>query len=169
MTVDRVLMLDTTTLDDAVKRSAAAAIKEVAEAGHRAPDVAEEAPVVPSPLLIPPSRPVHPQPRPMPAPPRTVTAYTTSTGAGGHFASPTLSGTEVNEAIRDVVDKVVVNWWRSASELSRQDLMRSRPTIPPELDRTMLIDLSRRLDEPDVNQDWRYAMRDAFWEKIDRL
>ena len=68
-----------------------------------------------------------------------------------------------------VVDKVIVNWWRGASESSRRELLAGKPTIPAEIDRTLLSDLSNKLNVYDIPQDWRFALRDAFWDKMARL
>jgi hypothetical protein len=76
---------------------------------------------------------------------------------------------DVVDAIQFVVDKVVINWWRGASEASRRELMAGKPTIPAELDRTLLSDMSNRLNVYDIPQDWRFDLRDAFWEKMAHL
>jgi hypothetical protein len=47
--------------------------------------------------------------------------------------------------------------------------MRGKPIIPAELDRALLNDLSNKLAVYDIPQEWRYALRDAFWGKVGRL
>jgi hypothetical protein len=116
---------------------------------------------VPSPLAV-------AQVRHKPRPPATSTAvpvYSTSSGtANTHLAEHTP-----DDEIDDVVDNVVSTWWRGASQTSRDELMRGKPIIPAELDRTLLNDLNNRLAVYDVPQDWRFALRDAFWAKVGNL
>jgi uncharacterized LabA/DUF88 family protein len=167
MTVDRLQVIDPSIIDMHVKRSASAAMKEVAAAA--ASDAASTTEPIgaalvapaPSPLTVARSR----QPaRPVAAPAATP-VYSTSSGV----ANGVLTHQTPTEEIGDVVDKVVINWWRGASQASRDELMRSKPIIPAELDRTLLNDLSNRLGVYDIPQEWRFALRDAFWVKIERL
>lgn len=202
MTVDQLLVVDAFVIDDHVKRSAAAVLREVHAAGQghddeletvpvaeggdegqvdteadsgpltvedepTAPEVAERAtPQVPSPLLLSQLRPVAPRVRPVE--PRSLPTYSTSTGLGVVHHRPVLDD-RVMAAVEEVVDTVFVNWWRGASDHSKTELQRAKPSIPSEIDRTLLSDLSRRLDQYDIPQDWRVVMRDAFWDKLDAL
>lgn len=230
MTVDQLLVIDACVIDDHVKRSAAAVLREVAAAGHlhdedhsddqqsvgdepgagavaggsadadraaaidltvgagqtgddgleAAPDHAEgrspaasaasaaeePAPQAPSPLLLSQLRPVVPRVRPVEV--RSQPTYSTSTGQGVVHYRPVLDD-RVMAGIEEVVDTVFVNWWRGASDHSKAELQRAKPSIPAEIDRTLLSDLSRRLDQYDIPQDWRVVMRDAFWDKLDSL
>jgi NYN domain len=167
MTVDQMQLIEPATIDMYVKRSASAAIKEVAAAS-----VVKETTLA-SPLGVPAVAPV-PSPldlaqaRHKPLPPVTPTVvpvYSTSTGT----ANTQVAEVAPTEEIEDVVDKVVINWWRGASRVSRDELLRGKPLIPAELDRALLNDLSNRLAEYDIPQEWRFALRDAFWEKVGRL
>lgn len=227
MTVDQLLVIDACVIDDHVKRSAAAVLREVAAAGQlhdddhagdeqsaevqrgagavaggaagaaRDADVdltvavgqagdegleagpdqaeprspaastaAEPVPQAPSPLLLSQLRPVVPRVRPVEV--RSQPTYSTSTGQGVVHYRPVLDD-RVMAAIEEVVDTVFVNWWRGASDHSKAELQRAKPSIPAEIDRTLLSDLSRRLDQYDIPQDWRVVMRDAFWDKLDSL
>ena len=218
MTVDQLLVVDACVIDDHVKRSAAAVLREVHAAGlehdgeHDADRHLDEradrqedpsadgpaesptasgeatsaehepegesevesevtaaqraAPRVPSPLLLSQVRPVAPRVRPVE--PRSLPTYSTSTGLGVVHHRPVLDD-RVMAAIEEVVDTVFVNWWRGASDHSKTELQRAKPSIPSEIDRTLLSDLSRRLDQYDIPQDWRVVMRDAFWDKLDSL
>lgn len=114
--------------------------------------------------------------RPLPKPPnvRPLTAapppaYSTSTGNGGTYGTHPALDERTTEAIGDVVDNVVINWWRGASEASRHELLKGKPLIPSDMDRALLNDLSNKLAIYDIPQDWRFALRDAFWSKIGRL
>lgn len=220
MTVDQLLVVDACVIDDHVKRSAAAVLREVHAAGlehdgehdadqhldqHLDPHLDERAdgqvapsadrpvepeaaadsataaepegesevtaaepaaPQVPSPLLLSQIRPVVPRVRPVE--PRSLPTYSTSTGLGVVHHRPVLDD-RVMAAVEEVVDTVFVNWWRGASDHSKAELQRAKPSIPSEIDRTLLSDLSRRLDQYDIPQDWRVVMRDAFWDKLDSI
>lgn len=176
MTVDQMQLMEGTYVDAHVKRSATTAMREVA-AVTSAPAV--EQPAKPAPLQTKPSSPTPlslAQSRPVPAPSLVrvptsgaVAAYTTTTGEGGSLGPHARMDVEVADAISGVVDNVVVNWWRGASVASKAELEKSKPMIPAELDRTLLNDLSNRLVLSDIPQDWRYALREAFWDKLQRL
>lgn len=165
MTVDQMQVIDPIAIDQHVKRSVAATLKEVAEASATGPATSLEsvggtAPApVPSPVTVARAR---LKPR-SPAGTLAVPVYSTSTGA---VSQPSY---DVPAEITDVVDKVVVNWWRGASPESHAELMKGKPTIPAELDRALLNDLSNRLSVYDIPQEWRYALREAFWTKVSRL
>jgi uncharacterized LabA/DUF88 family protein len=179
MTVDQLQLIRTAVIDDHVKKSASAAMKEVAEASGVAEETATQGSPPRSPVVAVPPRP-GPTPtdvaRPIPRPPivRPLTAaplpaYSTSTGAGGAYGTHTALDDHAAEAIGDVVDKVVINWWRGASEASRDELLKGKPLIPSDMDRALLNDLSNKLAIYDIPQDWRFALREAFWAKIGRL
>lgn len=175
MTVDQMLLIDDAVIDSNVKKSAAAAMQEVAAAAAAPdaeatiePEVREPASVQsPSPALLaqrPMPRPAPPASPQVPAP---APLYSTTTGVGSTGRAP--ESLAPLEEIGDVVDKVVVNWWRTASDVSREELLRGKPMIPADMDRALLNDLSNRLNVYDIPQEWRFIMRDEFWAKIARL
>lgn len=178
MTVDRVEYIDPAVITQRVRRSAAPAMAAVAAAsasptvGESAlgtpQPVAESVPTRPTPLSVAQSRPAPTVAPTRPAVPAAlaVPVYSTTTGAAGSRGGPDL---EAAEAIAFVVDKVVINWWRAATPANKDELMKSRPSIPPEIDRTLLSDLSTRLKIYDIPQDWRFELRNVFWEKVERL
>jgi uncharacterized LabA/DUF88 family protein len=179
MTVDQLQLIRTAVIDDHVKKSPSAAMKEVAEASVVAKETAAQDTPPRSPVVAVPPRPgptPTPVARPLPGPPivRPLTAaplpaYSTSTGTGGAYGTHTALDDHATEAIGDVVDKVVINWWRGASEASRHELLKGKPLIPSDMDRALLSDLSNKLAIYDIPQDWRFALREAFWAKIGRL
>lgn len=179
MTVDQLQLIRTQVIDDHVKKSPSAAMKEVAEASVIAQEAAaNEDPPPARPVAVPPRPGPTPTPvvRPTPRPPivRPLTAaplpaYSTSTGNGGTYGTHGALDDHAADAIGDVVDKVVINWWRGASEASRAELLKGKPLIPSDMDRALLNDLSNKLAIYDIPQDWRFALREAFWAKIGRL
>jgi hypothetical protein len=180
ITVDRMVRIDGASIDARVKRSVAEVPAPAAppiqivptpmvpvprvdtdgtQASRPTPLTVVPSPaslsVVPTPLSLVNSRPLRP-------------AYVTSTGSGGHYPGG-FDDAHVAEAIQFVVDSVVANWWRSATPSTREDLLESRPSIPAEVDRTLLTDLSNKLGVYDLPQSTRHALRDAFWETVERL
>jgi hypothetical protein len=181
MTVDQMHLIAGEMIDAHVKKSAAYAMKDVVAAGQATAVPAAEVPVVeeplhrapagaPTPLTVATNRPTARPYAPPAAPSRPVPAYSTSTGQPvGTFGTGSAVDDETADAMQFVVDKVIVNWWRGASESSRRELLAGKPTIPAEIDRTLLSDLSNKLNVYDIPQDWRFALRDAFWDKMARL
>jgi len=57
----------------------------------------------------------------------------------------------------------VGTWAATASADDRRRLLDGRPFIPPDLDRTLLTDLSARIGQYDVPDEARSALREVFW------
>ncbi|MGQ0845874.1 MAG: NYN domain-containing protein [Sporichthyaceae bacterium] len=180
ITVDRMVRIDGACIDARVNRSAAALSTPFVPAPPPTPLPQPSAtptvpvprtesdsappPARPTPLFVPARQPV--EVRPMT---RSTPAYVTSTGNGGYYPGSAENDARIEEAISFVVDSVVMSWWRSATPGNRDDLLASRPSIPAEVDRALLTDLSNKLGVYDLPQNTRYALRDAFWETVERL
>jgi hypothetical protein len=95
-------------------------------------------------------------------PVRSVPAYVSA--GGGWF--PGSAEAVVDEAISFVVENVVRNLLPDGSAESREELLKGRPVIPPEVDRTLLTDLSNKLGIYDLPQEARFALREAFWSAV---
>ena len=183
MTVDRMVRIDGATIDARVRPSVevplpagptmAVVASPMVPVPRSEPDPAASRPsplsLVPTPLSVVPTPLSLVKTRtPVERSVRSVPTYVTSTGSGGFFPGGAEDG-RVAEAITFVVDSVVANWWRSATPNTREDLLESRPSIPTEVDRTLLTDLSNKLGVYDLPQYLRHALRDAFWETVERL
>ncbi|MGQ0630269.1 MAG: NYN domain-containing protein [Sporichthyaceae bacterium] len=189
-TVDRLMVIKASTIDERVRKSPAASMAEVAAATAARPagpqptaaaatpvaapipnamptpaSIRPAAPQTPTPLAVPRARPTESAP----APKRSVPAYSTTTGTGGQWHGPNGEEADRSEDIDAVVEAVVQAWWRSATPGARADLMRDRPSIPGEIDRTLLRDLSTRTDIFELPVEDRFALRRAFWERVDQL
>lgn len=106
-------------------------------------------------------------PRPVPArhAPPPVVAYSSSTGSVSHIAPEYDDG---RTALLDgVVSRVVESFRKSADALALADLERSRPSIPREIDRALLLDACEALDVDDLDQGVRFALRERFWTHHD--
>ncbi|MCB1301954.1 MAG: NYN domain-containing protein [Tetrasphaera sp.] len=92
--------------------------------------------------------------------------WTTSTGGASRGEDIGLVDIE---AIDAVVRQVIATWVLSATPEMLIELRKSEPFIPGDLDRTLLLDLSSRTGEYDINDASRHVMRDRFWEQVKRL
>ncbi|MDC5698966.1 NYN domain-containing protein [Intrasporangium calvum] len=81
-----------------------------------------------------------------------------------HTLSPAML-----EMIDDVCRGVVSAWRATATKEDRRRVMSERPFIPSDLDRTLLTDLSARLDVYDIPDEIRYRLREQFWDAVDEL
>ncbi|MFE0023356.1 NYN domain-containing protein [Amycolatopsis sp. NPDC059021] len=130
---------------------------------------------VPSPsLLAHRARPATPG-RPTPS------ALDTGTPARTHAAlvcsSSTSSGTalapgfrtveDVAEPIDEVVSRVLKTWLGSATPHEQAELIANRPSIPRDIDRALLQDLSDVLGVYDLNDVIRHELRARFWRELD--
>ncbi|MDR1798971.1 MAG: NYN domain-containing protein [Bifidobacteriaceae bacterium] len=171
---DGVEVCDVATLDQAVTKTQA-----------KTQAVATPAPPVPGPVPRPPSgiptpadlangrlqatAPATPAPAgaaaPRPAEPASVLAYSTTTGLPSlvpvEFALPKE---EVDKAIEEVVGRVVQSLLDSLTKEAQAEILEAWPSIPREVDRTLLLDLSNSLDYYDLSESIRYRLRGQFWK-----
>ncbi|MGB7981777.1 MAG: NYN domain-containing protein [Candidatus Nanopelagicales bacterium] len=102
--------------------------------------------------------------RPAPAAPDSVLAYTASTGGGGYGVSGSGDSQDYADQIDDVVRNVLASFRKSATNEVTAALLRGRPSIPGDIDRALLIDLSDELGEYDLSDAVRFRLRVRFWE-----
>jgi len=95
------------------------------------------------------------------APERPPVVYSSSTnGSSGYLLGLPAHDPDLVES---VCRKVVRTWAATASADDRRHVLDGRPFIPPDLDRTLLTDLSARLGVYDVPDEARSALREGFW------
>ncbi len=93
--------------------------------------------------------------------------WSTRTGHDGHGPD---HGEVTSELIDQVVGQVVESWCQTATPQSLVTLRANKPFIPSDIDRTLLIDLASHIDPSlDLDDTSRYALRDRFWDHIDRV
>lgn len=68
-----------------------------------------------------------------------------------------------DEQIDAVVAKVLSAYRQSATPDEMSALLRSKPSVPRDLDRALLVDLSDALDMYDLTDPIRYRLRERFW------
>jgi hypothetical protein len=119
-------------------------------------------PKPPSPALMP-RKLTAPTPAPVPIPPAAVLAYQSTTGrpSGGWFES--VDPQEEERLVDEVCASVLESWARTASDEAQGTLLRGEPTIPSEIDRALLVDLSNRLGIYALDEPTRHILRSRFW------
>ncbi len=73
------------------------------------------------------------------------------------------------EDVDAVVRQVIEGWCRAATPDSLAALRVGRPSIPGDLDRALLMDLSNRTGLDDIPESVRHALRDRFWILADKI
>ncbi|HEX7660763.1 MAG TPA: NYN domain-containing protein [Pseudonocardiaceae bacterium] len=132
---------------------------------------------VPTPTLLA-NRPIAPKPAvPMtPTAPATPATRPIRTGAGLVYSSTTglgtTTGSEIVKAedlktIDEVVTRVLNTWLDGRTAEQRDELTASRPSIPQDVDRALLLDLSDALGVYYLSDTIRYRLRARFWAKVD--
>ncbi|KAA1420061.1 NYN domain-containing protein [Mumia zhuanghuii] len=113
---------------------------------------------------------LHPAPVPAPEPvePTVALAWSSITGQGGRRGGD--PDADLREAIPEVVKAVVRNWLDSATQADVRALVSTRPTIPGDVDSTLLTDLVARSDDRYriLQTETRWQLREAFWSEIDQ-
>jgi uncharacterized LabA/DUF88 family protein len=96
--------------------------------------------------------------------------YTTATGEAPTVAAECSSSSDGLMRIVDgVVSRVLETWLRSAGVEQQQDLVADRPSIPRDVDRALLLDLSAALGDYDLSDALRIQLRASFWLKFDEM
>ena len=86
------------------------------------------------------------------------------------LSSVTGPATEAGPALWDAVAYAVVSsWCRTATPGSLAELRGAHPTVPGELDRALLLDLSSRSGAYDIDDAARHGVRDRFWHHVGRI
>lgn len=154
---DQVITIHDETIDNAVLK--------VEQPDPVAPPqpIAPERPAVPSPMDL--ARRTRTEPAP-PAPTSSL-AYSSSTGLPGHLLPQYVTAADVADEIDTVVRQVVASVTKSATLADLATLQRGRPSLPRDVDRALMLDMSAALGSYDLNDDIRFRMRDRFWELLD--
>lgn len=103
------------------------------------------------------------------APPAVALAWSSSSGHAGSGPGNDPDA-DLRAVIPDVVRTVVRNWLDSATQADVQALVATRPTIPGDIDSTLLNDLVAHSDDRYrvLQTETRWQLREAFWAEVDR-
>lgn len=106
--------------------------------------------------------------------PSAVRAATQSAAAASQGRQPPLSGTlkdlaaaEVAEQIESVASRVLATLRSSASAEELAAVSMGKPSIPRDVDKALLTDLSDHLGVIDLDEAVRHRLRAQFWSKFD--
>ncbi len=91
-------------------------------------------------------------------------------GASSGVPVPPADEPGITLAVVDAVARqVVAAWCWSATPDALAALKAAAPVIPSELDRALLVDLSSRADDGDLDDETRHQVRARFWYHIGRV
>ncbi|PPH55763.1 NYN domain-containing protein [Rathayibacter sp. AY1E1] len=72
-----------------------------------------------------------------------------------------------DQAIEDVAQKTYTVWAAAATPQQLSELRYNRPSVPRDLDRALLLDLSDAIGEYTLSDPVRFRLRAAFWDAVD--
>jgi uncharacterized LabA/DUF88 family protein len=123
--------------------------------------VGPTSPKVPTPAMMP-RKLAGPSPAP-PSRPAPVLVHQSVTGrsTGGWYE--TVDPVEEERVVDEVCAGVLDMWVQRAGEDERSGLLDNEPTIPGDIDRALLIDLSTRLNSYALDEPMRHLLRSRFW------
>ncbi|MET0200120.1 NYN domain-containing protein [Rhodococcus sp. RS1C4] len=104
---------------------------------------------------------------PAPVRPANVLVYSGTTGSGSTVQPEYVMAGEETELIDEVVSRVLASLEASSTPEDKLSLQRTRPNIPPDIDRALLLDASDAMGHHDLDEGIRYRLRARFWEKYD--
>lgn len=107
------------------------------------------------------------QPPSSPSRPANVLVYSGTTGSSSQVQPEYDAMVDEAEVIDEVVSRVLASLQSSSTPEDTLNLRRSRPNIPPEIDRALLLDASDAMQHYDLGEGIRYRLRARFWEKFD--
>lgn len=96
-----------------------------------------------------------------------VPAYSGSTGQPTWIAPDYAEEGERDDLIEKVVVNVLASFRSSTTPDDVWDLERTRPSIPPDIDRALLRDASDALGVDDLDENIRHRLRACFWRKYE--
>lgn len=76
---------------------------------------------------------------------------------------------DLAEQISAVVTNVLTTFRSSAPPEALAELTAGKPSIPRDIDKALLTDLSDRLGEEDLSEPVRHRLRARFWEQYDQI
>jgi uncharacterized LabA/DUF88 family protein len=128
------------------------------------PEPVAATPARPTPAVMAGKRPLRPQD----SRPASALVYSSATGEVAMGDIPDEESVS-QPLIDEVCESVMNTWLRGARPEQVSALRRGRPTIPSDIDRALLTDLSARTGHYYIEESHRFQLRDRFWAVLDRL
>lgn len=100
-------------------------------------------------------------------PPSSALVYSAATGCEPQFTKEYADPVELAEQIDLVVSNVLTAFRKSATAEALAELKAGRPSIPRDIDKALLTDLSHRRGGSDLSEQERHKLRAQFWKKHD--
>jgi len=97
-----------------------------------------------------------------------VAVYSSSTGAPSYDLASCPEDPD-DDQIDHVIDNVIESFRNSASDEAKNALAAGRPSIPPDIDKALLLDLSDVVGSYELSDPVRVRLRSRFWQKYDDL
>jgi uncharacterized LabA/DUF88 family protein len=94
-------------------------------------------------------------------------AYSAATGREPQITREYEDPAELAEQIESVVVNVLTAFRKSATMEALTELKNGKPSIPRDVDKALLTDLSDRRGEFDLSEQVRHKLRAHFWKKYD--
>ncbi|MFT4234321.1 MAG: NYN domain-containing protein [Microbacterium sp.] len=157
---------DLVLLDGEILDATVSAVRATTEGEARAARVPNPADIARRPASVPVAMSAAPMPVPVVAAPSPV--YSSGLGAKP-FIAPEFQHDpeEVERRVREVVQRTYDAWAATAAPSQVADLKAGRPTIPRDVDRALLVDLSDALGDYYLSDDVRVILRAQFWQVVD--
>lgn len=166
LAADGVLLINPEYITESVTEAPSIITKRVAEAPMK--------PSKPTPAMLAKPRQSGAKVTPVPLPPRKEATFPITSHELVYSSTwdpkdiPEAYSVEIpHETIEEVARRTYTVWNRTASDQDIFDLARDRPSIPPEIDRILLADLSNTCDVYDIPLWARQELRAEFWRSVD--
>ena len=167
LAADGVLLIDPKNINESVTEAPSSAAKRVAEAPMKQPSVKPTPAMMAKPrqpgVQSAPSSPPPPAPR-TPLVSHELVYSSEWQNKEGHDEH---SAAIPHDIIEEVARRTYSVWNRTATGQDIYHLSRNRPSIPPEVDRILLADLSNTCDIYDIPLWARQELRTCFWAAVD--
>ncbi|WP_328384451.1 NYN domain-containing protein [Micromonospora zamorensis] len=99
--------------------------------------------------------------------PSSVLVYSAATGRQPQIMPGYEDPVELAEQIDSVVSNVLTAFRKSATAEALAELKAGKPSVPRDIDKALLTDLSERRGEYDLNEQVRHMLRAQFWAAYD--
>lgn len=100
---------------------------------------------------------------------RPAVEYTSTVAHSSATATSQHDLAAFSSTMEQVATKTYDAWATAASDAQKEELRAGRPSIPRDLDRALLVDLSEAIGEYTLSDAFRVKLRARFWDAVGRL